>query len=42
MVDGSPTKNVFSHYGQVKMYELSKMPYFYYLVNPEAELFNPL
>jgi hypothetical protein len=24
----------FSHCGKVKMYELSKLPYFYYLVNP--------
>jgi len=46
LVKGCPTpKNVFFHYGKVKMYELSKMPYFYYLVNlvnSEAELFNPL
>jgi hypothetical protein len=43
LVDGCPTlKNVLSHYWKVKIYELSKMPYFYYLVNPEAELFNPL
>jgi hypothetical protein len=43
LVDGCPTlKNILSHYWKVKIYELSKLPYFYYLVNPEAELFNPL
>ena len=42
LVHGCPTpKNVFSQYGKVKIYELSKMSYFY-VVNPEAELFNPL
>jgi hypothetical protein len=43
LVGGCPVnKNVFSHFGKVKIYELAKTPYFYYLLNSKAELFNPL